>query len=362
MGAAGNNANVASTGAQRIVAVIPHWNRRELLEQLLTNLAKQSRAFNEVIVIDNGSTDGSAELAEQLGAKVVRLDRNMGFAVAVNRGIEAAIQNKAEFVAILNNDVTLDPTWLGALLAAIQLQDEAGQSYWFATGKILAAADRARGIATIDGTWDEVSAAACPLRCGAGQPDGPFWNSRRTIRMASMTAVLMRTELFEKVGVLDERFGSYLEDVDFGLRCAVAGLLGVYQPEAVCAHLGSSTLGRWNPDTVRWLSRNQVLLAAKHFRGLPNKFAVATRLLWGQGLWGLVCLKHGCGVAYLTGKLSGLREVKSMQPVSDLERERVAAFLQIIRSSEQEIFEIQKLTGFDRYWKTYFWFRGAGSK
>ena len=93
----------------KVAAVIPHWNRAALLRTLLENLKVQTRRFDEVVVVDNGSTDGSADLAEQAGARVIRLDRNYGFAVAVNRGIAAT---DADWVAILNNDVTLDPAWL----------------------------------------------------------------------------------------------------------------------------------------------------------------------------------------------------------------------------------------------------------
>ncbi len=96
-----------------VAAVIPHWNRRELLANLLESLGRQTRPFDEVIVVDNGSTDGSAEMAEQAGARVLRLGSNLGFAAAVNRGIEAT---QADWIAILNNDVTLAPTWLETML------------------------------------------------------------------------------------------------------------------------------------------------------------------------------------------------------------------------------------------------------
>src|ERR1700722_1206034 len=124
-------------------AVIPTWNRRALLLNLLDSLAAQTRLFDEIIVVDNGSTDDSAELAERAGAKVLRLGQNRGFAAAVNRGIEAA---GTGWVAILNNDVTLEPDWLEKLLAA-------DEDAWFATGKILQAADHGK----VDGAFDEIS-------------------------------------------------------------------------------------------------------------------------------------------------------------------------------------------------------------
>src|SRR5712691_8143348 len=96
----------------KVAAVIPHWNRRDLLRALLDNLRRQTRGFDEIIVADNGSSDDSAEVALRAGARLVRLGANLGFAAAVNRGVAAT---DAEWVAILNNDVTLEAGWLAAL-------------------------------------------------------------------------------------------------------------------------------------------------------------------------------------------------------------------------------------------------------
>src|SRR5579863_2641513 len=107
---------VASAAPVRagVTAVIPHWNRVDLLRALLANLRQQTRPFDRIIVVDNGSTDGSPAVAEGLGAYVVALPKNVGFAAAVNRGVRAA--PGAEWIAMLNNDVTLEPDWLDQLL------------------------------------------------------------------------------------------------------------------------------------------------------------------------------------------------------------------------------------------------------
>ena len=316
-----------------VAAVIPHWNRRELLVALLESLRAQNRPFDEIIVADNGSSDDSAEVAERTGARVLRLGRNFGFAAAVNRGIETA---QTDWVAILNNDVTLEPDWLGALLEAALRE-----SAWFATGKIL----RAGTPGIIDGTFDEISRGACACRCGSGKPDGPWWSEPRTIRFAPMTAALFRRDLFHEVGILDESFGSYLEDVEFGLRCALAGRGGVYVPSAVAHHRGSATRGEWHSDTVRQIAHNQVLMAAKHFRGQP-RFPIVV----GQVLWALLAFRHGRGWSYLRGKIRGIRAARclSAQPGS-------ARLTPILQASEHEIFELQRRTGFDGYWRAYFW-------
>src|SRR6516225_1490901 len=121
-------------------AVIPHWNRRDLLAVLLDNLQRQTRPFDEVIVVDNGSTDDSAALAQQMGARVLRMGSNLGFAAAVNRGIEAT---GCDWVAILNNDVTLEPNWPETLIGEAERKNS-----WFAAGKTLTADSPG----TIDGT------------------------------------------------------------------------------------------------------------------------------------------------------------------------------------------------------------------
>jgi hypothetical protein len=192
-----------------VAAVIPHWNRRDLLEPLFASLRAQTRPFDEIFLVDNGSTDDSAELAKR-HATVIRLEKNLGFAAAVNRGIAST---NADWIAILNNDVTLAPDWLERILTT---------DAQFAAGKILNAADHS----LIDGTFDEISRGGCAWRCGQGRPDAPVWNQPRPIRMAPMTAAVFRRSLFAELGSLDEHFGSYLEDIDFGIRCALSGIEG----------------------------------------------------------------------------------------------------------------------------------------
>ena len=322
----------------RVAAIIPHWNRADLLQSMLAQLPSQTRRFDRVIVVDNGSTDNSVDIAERAGAHVIQLERNQGFAAAVNRGVAAAAG--FDWLSILNNDVTLEPEWLESLMHAATAANAS-----FATGKTLSASDHS----CIDGLWDEISRGACPLRCGAGALDDARWNRPRQIRMASMTASLFRRELFQELGPLDGRFESYLEDVDFGLRCAKASRRGVYEPSAVAYHQGSATMGRWQARTVQLLSRNQVLLAVKHFRG--QRF---WPMLAGQLLWGLVALRHRCGWAWIRGKFAA-RSASSEIPNETYD---AAAFAAILRASEAEILSIQRQADGkirDRYWRLYAW-------
>lgn len=319
----------------RVAVVIPNWNGAAMLSKLLEDLGRQSCPPGEVIVVDNGSTDESAAMARGAGATVIELGSNTGFSHAVNRGIRAA---DAEWIGILNNDVRLEPDWLGRLLE----KADASRA-WFAAGKLLDASESR----LVDGAFDAICRGACAWRCGNGRPDAPVWNEGREIRFTPLTAALVRAQLFERVGVLDEEFESYLEDIDFGIRCATAGFSGLYVPEAVAYHQGSATLGRWHPETVRRVARNQLLIIAKHY---PPEWVI--RYGWpiavAQILWGFTALKHGALLAYLAGKVEGVRRFREARGTYQRSLDAV------LDQSEAEIRELQQLTGYDLYWRLYF--------
>ena len=322
-----------------VSVVIPTWNRKDLLLRAIETLKSQTHPIREMIVVDNGSSDGSAETAEAAGVRVVRLLRNTGFAHAANQGILAAAGDR---IALVNNDVEFEPDWLARLSAALDQPD-----VWFATGKIF----RAAGPARLDGAFDAISRGACAWRVGQDCPDSPLFSQPRPIAMASATAVLYRADLFRRIGHFDETFGSYLEDVDLGLRCARHGLNGAYVPAAVARHHGSATLGRWSPESVRFISRNQVLLVAKHYSSKTLR-ANLWPVLVGQGLWGSVAARHGCLAAWIKGKREGLHAARRMpRPETGID-----AFLQ---SSEREIRDTLRRTGAGPYWKIYFMLTGT---
>jgi GT2 family glycosyltransferase len=306
-----------------------------MLERLLRSIAAQTRRFETVVVVDNGSNDGSREAAECLGARVLQLDRNYGFAHAVNRGVESAT---AECVAILNNDVELEPRWLEAITAGM-----AGSDASFAAGKVLNAQDHR----ILDATFDLVAVSGCAWRAGSGRADGALWNEKRRLCFAPLTAALVRRELFVRLGGLDENFGSYLEDVDFGLRCGSMGYSGIYVPDAVAYHMGSATWGAWSPRVVRQVARNQVLLVAKHY-GPHLRREHGWAIALGQCLWGLVALRHGRARAWLAGKWDGVRNRRLYQSAGN------GAVRNVIRESERELLALQRKCGFDLYWRLYF--------
>src|ERR1700722_2995929 len=170
-----------------VTVIVPVWNRRDLLERLLGGLRAQTYPIAEALVVDDGSGDGSAELAESLGCRVVRMGARGGFAKAVNRGIR---ESRTPLVAIVNNDIDLAPDWLEKLAAALE------PGIWFATGRILQAAVPDR----IDATYDEICRGGTPWRVGHARPDGPAFREPRQIWSAPVTAALFRAALFQPAG------------------------------------------------------------------------------------------------------------------------------------------------------------------
>lgn len=300
---------------------------------LLKRLNGQTYPIHRTMIVDNGSSDGSVTVARGAGAEVIPLDRNYGFAYAVNRGLEAV---STEWALILNNDVDPDPDWLERLIAGAR---QLGAS--FASGKLLQSANPDH----LDGAWDLICRGGTAWRAGHGRPDGPEWSRIRTVRFVSLTAALFRTRVFAQAGPLDERFESYLEDVDLGLRFAAAGLIGAYVPGAVARHAGSGTRGAWHKDTVRQISRNQVFLFFKHIR----REGVWPALV-AQVLWGLLATRAGAGGAFLAGKREGWLGRRWFNGGTSRDG-RIAG---ILRESEDELLALQRRTGFDSYWRWYF--------
>jgi N-acetylglucosaminyl-diphospho-decaprenol L-rhamnosyltransferase len=324
-----------------VTVVIPSWNRRDLVERLIGLLKTQTYPIAEILVVDNGSQDGSAEAARRAGARVLEMGRNAGFSAAVNSGIA---ETRTPWVAIVNNDVAPAPEWLERLAEAV-----AEPEVWFAAGKLL----RASEPGVLDGAYDALSRGACPWRAGHGRRDGPLWNRPARICFAPFTAALFRVDLFRQVGPLDERFESYLEDVDFCLRASRQGCYGRYVPAAVVTHEGSATLGRWHRDTVRRAARNQVLLVAKHY-STRDVLRYGWRIWVAQTLWGAVAARHGRLLPFLRGKLEGLAMFRSVRRESYGGRAWPRSLSGLLEESEAEILRLQRTTGFDLYWRLYF--------
>ncbi|MBI5093919.1 MAG: glycosyltransferase family 2 protein [Candidatus Hydrogenedentes bacterium] len=237
----------------RVSIVIPTWNRKELLRECLESIGTQTFREFDVIVVDDGSTDGTVEDVRKSfpHAQVVARPVNGGFCAAANAGIREA---SSEYILLLNNDMTLNARCLERLVAKADASDAAMFAplvVWRAEPEI------------IYGTGD--------LQRTDGRPESRGF--RRPIRECtyaedvfgvSAGAALYRREVFDRVGVFDERFVAYFEDSDLNFRARLAGYRACFVADAIAKHVGSASLTGRTWWRTRQCCRNHALLVIKN--------------------------------------------------------------------------------------------------
>ena len=237
----------------RAAVVVPNWNGRRWLPGLLDSLDAQTRPPDEVIVVDNGSTDGSLELLAERDVRAIALGTNTGFAAAANRGIAATT---CEAVALVNTDVVLDARWLEQAVA--RLEGDPGLAA-VATKMVLL-----DDPGTLDDAGDELRRDGVAHQRGHGRRDDGRWDEPGDAFSACAGAAVYRRAAVEEAGGFDERLFSYLEDVDLGLRLRLAGWRCGYEP-ALALHGRHGSSGQLERSVDAWVARNTLLLVLKAF-------------------------------------------------------------------------------------------------
>jgi GT2 family glycosyltransferase len=242
--------------APAVTAVVLNYNGRELLDVILPSLDAQTYPHLTVTVLDNGSSDGSAAYVRERWphARVVALPENVGVAAALNRGLETV---ETELVALLNNDIELEPRWLELLVAQLRTHPEAAS----ASGKLLRFDRRD----VIDAAGDGMRWSSAAFNRGAGEPDRGQFDRPEPVFSACAGAALYRRSAFDDVGLFDEDFFAYLEDVDWSLRAQLRGHASRYVPGAVGYHMRGATTGGARNRYRVMQRRNQVWLVVKNY-------------------------------------------------------------------------------------------------
>lgn len=255
--------------------MVVNWNRKELLRACLASLQRQRDVSFETIVVDNGSNDGSAEMAErEFGALVIRNHDNRGFCAANNQGIAAA---KGELIALLNNDAEAEPEWLAALASACGSRPEIGM----VASKVLVWEDPAR----IDKVGHLIFPDGQNRGRGSGALDKGQYDREEEVLWPDGCAAMYRKRMLDEIGGFDEDFFAYGDDAELGLRARIAGWQCVYTPRAVVRHHRGSTLGKGSGGRLKLIERNRVLLAVKLFPWsllVLNPFYYVLRLAGGM--------------------------------------------------------------------------------
>lgn len=280
----------------KTTVVIPNYNGIKYIDNCLRSLYGGTK-IPDVILVDNGSEDGSKELVREKYGKVrmIEFEENTGFSSAVNAGIRAA---STEYVLLLNNDTEADETMVENLEKALEKEPKA-----FSAGARMLRMDAPE---LLDGAGDLYCALGWAFARGKDKPSDAYEKPCR-IFSACAGAALYRREVFGEIGYFDENHFAYLEDTDIGYRANIYGYYNIYVPEAKAYHAGSAVSGsRHNAFKVRLSSRNSIYLVYKNMP-LLQILLNSPFLLAGFFIKILFFCRKGMGGIYLKGLLAGIR-------------------------------------------------------
>lgn len=238
-----------------VSVVIPNFNGIAFLDSVLASLEGQTLNNFEVILVDNGSTDGSCSFvtANYPWVHLIELSENFGFCGAVNAGIRAA---KAPYVLLLNNDTEVKEDFVEEMLAAIRRH----KNVFSCGARMVQYHDRDK----LDDVGNYYCALGWSFARGRGK-DIHAYETEDRIFSACAGAAIYRKKILEKIGYFDEEHFAYLEDTDIGYRARIYGYENWYAPKAIVYHVGSGTSGsRYNQFKTRYSSRNNIYLIYKN--------------------------------------------------------------------------------------------------
>lgn len=239
-----------------VSVIIPNWNGKHLLKKCLTSLKNQTFKDFEVIVVDNGSTDGSLNYIRKYFSfvKINSLPKNYGFARAVNAGIKISF---GKYIVLINNDTEVDKNCIQYLVTAAYKNKKVG----FVAAKMLNFYQRN----VIDSAGDYIDVVGHANNIGLGEKDGNKFNHAGPVFLATGGGGLFKREVFNKVGLFDGDYFAYFEDVDLCLRAQLKGFKGWYEPKAKIYHIHKAT-SRKNPGFLEYLQfRNMTQTIIKDF-------------------------------------------------------------------------------------------------
>ena len=239
----------------KVSIIVLNWNGKSVTSECLDSLMKVDYANFEVILVDNNSQDGSQEhFKRNYGwVRLIENEENFGFTGGNNVGIDCALENQSDYILLLNNDTIVDSLFLAELISVAESDEQIGllnpkiyyygqpERIWYAGGKI----SPITGIA-----W----------HIGRKEFDTGQYDVQREVDFITGCAFLIKKEVIDKIGVLDEKFFIYSEDVDWTLRALKAGYKAVYVPTSKIWHKeGIDSRSNKGEDFRLYLSTRNIL-------------------------------------------------------------------------------------------------------
>ena len=263
-----------------------------MIGETILSLKQQSLAC-DIIVVDNGSVDESLDILRPMATRheiiLIELPKNTGFTGGTNAGLQYALNHHYEAVASFNNDAVADKKWLEFLYKRLKSDPKIAT----VTGKILS-----RDGHEIDSTGDLLTSWGLPYPRGRGESNSKKYDDQTDILGASGGATLYRADALRQVGLFDQDFFAYYEDIDLSLRTRLAGWTIKFEPRAFVLHATSSTGNRVRGFTTKQTMKNLPWILIKNFparlfwRTYP-RFALAHLMFFakavidGRGWWAL---------------------------------------------------------------------------
>lgn len=280
-----------------VTVIIPNYNGKTLLENCIKTLEHQTCLDFVLMIVDNGSTDGSTELcSDVLKIEWIKLKENTGFCGAVNIGIA---HTQTPYFILLNNDTEAEPRFVEELLGAMKKSEGL-----FSCGAKMLDYHRHE---IIDNAGDYYTALGWAVARGKGKPAHAF-DTEKNVFSVCGGASIYRTAVIREIGVFDENHFAYLEDVDIGYRARIYGYRNRYIPSAQVYHVGSATTGtRYNEKKVFLAARNSMFLIYKNMPLLQFLLNLPFILLGVLAKF-LFFLRKGFAGEYLRGICEGIRK------------------------------------------------------
>ena len=292
----------------RTTVVIPNYNGLDYLKACLQSLKAQTARNFTTLIIDNGSTDGSAKWLrayekQEARIRVILLPENTGFSGAVNLGIREA---DTPYVILLNNDVTADPSYVEELERMISR-----------SGRIFSVSAKMIQMYhpdLMDDAGDMYSVLGWAFQRGVGR-DIRKYRKAGEVFSACAGAGIYRREVFDEIGFFDEMHFAYLEDIDVGYRAKIHGYHNMYAPRAKVFHVGSGTSGsKYNAFNVRLAARNNIYLNWKNMPW-PQLLVNLPSIIAGSAVKYGFFRNMGYGREYLEGISEGIKTAPKCRKV-----------------------------------------------
>ena len=288
---------------KKVTIIIPNYNGLKFMEPCFKALRAQSDQNFELLVVDNGSTDGSVKWLEDHQIPSIFLEENTGFSGAVNIGIRESV---TPYVILLNNDTEPQPDYVKEMVKAIQRSPK----IFSVSSKMIQLYHKD----LMDDAGDMYSVLGWAYQRGVGQKSSGFKKACRVFS-ACAGAAIYRREVFDKIGGFDEDHFAYLEDIDVGYRAKICGYENWYCPKAVVYHVGSGTSGsKYNSFKVKLAARNNLYL---NYKNMPILQLILNFLpiLAGMAVKYMFFRRIGFASDYIEGVKEGLKTLKKTKKV-----------------------------------------------